>query len=332
MNWRRMFRNTLAAFAVMFAAAGAMGTLKVQAAGLEDVFVAGYYAGRYADLKDAFGEDEKALYQHYLTYGLSEGREMSPVIDVVKYRKAYGDLDAAFGDDWGAYVDHYFRYGAAEGRKAGISFDPVAYAEAYPDVKAAYGDDYEAITKHYLTYGIKEGRTAGNVENVVKESKATGSTKKQQSQQPQKPQEPQEPDSDVPESSGGDSEQPQEPDSDVPGSSDAGEAAKVDKGFINYLNEQRVAAGLQPLEWMSDYEDVAKQRAVAIVKDFSHNGKPDGCGENILMHYKGDIESHYEAWYNSDGHRKNMFNERYTQAVYAVYYFAGDYYAVTLFK
>lgn len=32
------------------------------------------YANRYADLKAAFGYDKEALYEHYLTYGIGEGR------------------------------------------------------------------------------------------------------------------------------------------------------------------------------------------------------------------------------------------------------------------
>ncbi|MCM1190679.1 MAG: hypothetical protein NC541_15500 [bacterium] len=136
-------------------------TLTVSAAGLRDVFDAKYYAEKYADLKAAFGNNEKALYRHYLTYGIKEGRTMSPVLDVAAYRAAYADLEAAFGDNWDAYVEHYLTYGIKEHRTEGILFDPIAYAEAYPDIKAAFGDDVEAIIRHYLTFGIKEGRTAG---------------------------------------------------------------------------------------------------------------------------------------------------------------------------
>ncbi|MDE6419178.1 MAG: hypothetical protein K2K87_01470, partial [Lachnospiraceae bacterium] len=32
------------------------------------------YANRYPDLKEAFGYDKDALYEHYLTYGIDEGR------------------------------------------------------------------------------------------------------------------------------------------------------------------------------------------------------------------------------------------------------------------
>lgn len=160
MKFKSAVRKTLA-IATVAATVSAAGALSVSAAGLRDVFSAKYYADQYADVKAVFGDDEEALYQHYLTYGIAEGRSASPVFDVVAYRAAYGDLNAAFGDNWDAYVNHYFAYGIGEQRISGGTFDPVAYAAAYPDVKAEFGDDWEAIINHYLTYGIAEGRTAG---------------------------------------------------------------------------------------------------------------------------------------------------------------------------
>lgn len=151
----------LLAVVTVLSVMAAAGSMSVSAAGLRDVFNAHYYADKYDDLKDAFGYDEDQLYQHYLTFGISEGRSASPVFDVLAYREMYGDLDAAFGDNWDAYVEHYFTFGIEEKRISGGIFDPVAYAEAYPDIKAAYGDDWEAIVNHYLTFGIAEGRTAG---------------------------------------------------------------------------------------------------------------------------------------------------------------------------
>lgn len=91
-------------------------SLSVSAAGLGDVFDAGYYADTYADLKAAFGDDADALLQHYLTYGASEGRAGRADFNVSQYRSAYADLDAAFGDDWNAYAEHYLTYGIEEGR------------------------------------------------------------------------------------------------------------------------------------------------------------------------------------------------------------------------
>ncbi len=110
------------------------------------------------------------------------------------------------------------------------------------------------------------------------------------------------------------------------------DCAKVDRSFVDYLNEQRVAAGLNPLEWMSDYEDVAMRRAVEIASNYSHDGEPSECGENITRNQQGTVDSTYTQWYNSEGHREAMFNPSFTQAVYAVYFKDGWFYAVTLFK
>lgn len=138
-------------------------SLEVSAATLKDVFCAEYYADSYPDLKAAFGYNEKALYRHFLKYGIKENRQCSPIIDIVKYRSSYADLEEAFGNNWDAYVNHYFEYGIKEQRDGGGDFDPVAYAKAYGDIEAAFGNDYEAIAEHYLTYGIKENRTEGVV-------------------------------------------------------------------------------------------------------------------------------------------------------------------------
>ena len=118
MKKRRFQKITaLAAVAVSVAAC----PLSASAAEVKDVFDASYYADSYADLKEAFGYDEAALLQHYMTYGLNEGRSASTVFDVAAYRAAYADLEAAFGDDWNAYVNHYYTYGITEGRTAGVS-------------------------------------------------------------------------------------------------------------------------------------------------------------------------------------------------------------------
>lgn len=157
---RRVVGGALAA--VMLAGS----TVSVNAANLKDVFDAEYYAEQYPDLKAAFGNDEKALYQHFLTYGVKEGRVMNPIIDVVKYREQYGDLQAAFGDNWDAYVEHYFAFGVNEQRENGTDFDLLAYLEAYGDIKEAYGNDYVAVAKHYAEVGIAEGREEGSKEFI----------------------------------------------------------------------------------------------------------------------------------------------------------------------
>ena len=54
--------------------------LTVSATGYEDLFDAEYYASQYSDVAEAFGDDEEALLQHYLTYGIKEGRSASEVL------------------------------------------------------------------------------------------------------------------------------------------------------------------------------------------------------------------------------------------------------------
>ena len=85
-----------------------------------DIFDAEYYRNQYPDLDAAFGDDEQALFNHFMMFGLKEGRIGSPILNIALYRSMYPDLDAAFGDNWNLYVLHYFRYGIAEGRSNGV--------------------------------------------------------------------------------------------------------------------------------------------------------------------------------------------------------------------
>lgn len=115
-NWKWKVLSMLAAAAAVLM----VGRLDVSAAGVRDVFDAEYYANSYADLKAAYGTDEEALFRHYITVGIKEGRSGSPVFDIVEYRNGYPDLQAVFGDNWDAYADHYLTAGKAEGRTIGV--------------------------------------------------------------------------------------------------------------------------------------------------------------------------------------------------------------------
>ena len=64
-------------------------TVSVSAAGLRDIFDAEYYADKYPDLKAAFGNDDEALFQHFVNYGLKEKRNMNRILDVATYMDSY---------------------------------------------------------------------------------------------------------------------------------------------------------------------------------------------------------------------------------------------------
>jgi hypothetical protein len=82
------------------------------------VFDATYYSNKYPDLKAAFGTDATKLYQHFITYGISEGRQGCASFDVKTYLKKYSDLKNAYGNDYANALNHYLVYGYNEGRRA----------------------------------------------------------------------------------------------------------------------------------------------------------------------------------------------------------------------
>lgn len=91
----------------------------------EITFDAEYYYNRYPDLQVAFGMDPVALYQHYLAFGIKEGRFGSEEFNCYTYMNNYGDLRLAFGGDYLLYCEHYEKFGKAEGRNAINTVKPV---------------------------------------------------------------------------------------------------------------------------------------------------------------------------------------------------------------
>ena len=82
------------------------------------VFDANYYLNRYADLKAAFGSNTKLAFQHFVTFGMKEGRQASANFNVQAYRLRYPDLQKAFGADLPSYYRHFITHGYKEKRNA----------------------------------------------------------------------------------------------------------------------------------------------------------------------------------------------------------------------
>lgn len=99
------------------------------------------YAEENQDLKQVYGYDKAALYEHYMNVGKSEGRI--------------------------AYFEGGARY-----------FDYMAYLDMYPELEVVYGNDYEALYIHYMTIGKNEGRT-GNFYLVSSGSMSNKKVKRQ---------------------------------------------------------------------------------------------------------------------------------------------------------
>lgn len=82
-----------------------------------------YYKDNNGDVASAFGDNESEYLEHFVNYGMPEGRQASTSFNPVVYEYEYGDLHSAFGDNLTAYYDHYIHYGEPEGRTAAYDYD-----------------------------------------------------------------------------------------------------------------------------------------------------------------------------------------------------------------
>lgn len=76
-----------------------------------------YYANKYSDLRKAFGSNSTALFNHFCTHGMKEGRIASNNFNVTVYKNNYDDLRNAFGNNLPLYYKHYITNGYKENRK-----------------------------------------------------------------------------------------------------------------------------------------------------------------------------------------------------------------------
>ncbi len=119
---------------------------------------------------------------------------------------------------------------------------------------------------------------------------------------------------------------------------------KAEEAFSK-VNEQRNINGVSSLAWDETLYELACVRAQELVSSFSHQ-RPDGsyvgdviigqygasgCGENVAAHYKS-VTNLINGWLNSEGHKENLLDSRFTAGVMACYCHEGSYYWVNLFK
>lgn len=84
---------------------------------IKSLFDPEYYAKQNPDVVLALGNNKEALWNHYVSHGLVEGRQINRNFNVLAYSAAYPDLQKAFGDDILAYYVHYMNYGKNESRQ-----------------------------------------------------------------------------------------------------------------------------------------------------------------------------------------------------------------------
>ena len=82
---------------------------------LMQLFDAEYYLSQNPDLAELYGNDIEALFNHFCTLGIFEGRTCNANFDPSAYASAYEDL-SLFGNDILKYYEHYLTVGVAENR------------------------------------------------------------------------------------------------------------------------------------------------------------------------------------------------------------------------
>ena len=106
--------------------------------------------------------------------------------------------------------------------------------------------------------------------------------------------------------------------------------------ILKDINKYRKKAGKEPLELDDELNDYAQIRAEECEERYSHI-RPNGelfnvglpssasCAENIAKNYTAN--NVVKAWYNSEGHKRNMLSVAYERCGIGVY---GDYIALDL--
>lgn len=118
------------------------------------------YRDRNDDLKDM---TDAQLRQHWLDYGIKEGRAASAILDLKYYLNNNPDLKAKFGTDYEAAYNHFVTEGYMQHRKSSLIFDGQYYCDNNADVVYHYQEKY---LLHYIDHGMKEGRRASQTFDV----------------------------------------------------------------------------------------------------------------------------------------------------------------------
>lgn len=114
-------------------------------------FDAALYLAMNPDV-EAAGFTTETAYDHYVAFGIDEGRAASAFFDTAGYLATYQDVAAAGVNP----LEHYSTFGWMEGRDASAWFDTALYLAQNPDVAAAGINPLD----HFLRLGIAEGRMA----------------------------------------------------------------------------------------------------------------------------------------------------------------------------
>lgn len=130
---------------------------------LRSIFSVQYYANNNPDVVAVLGYDEGALFDHFCTFGVQEGRQhLSPIVDLKAYRDANPDLLDKYGNDWLGLLVQFADegiYEVADGKResTGVLFNPVIYLREHPEAVALTGGDLLKVAELFISEGMPAG-------------------------------------------------------------------------------------------------------------------------------------------------------------------------------
>ncbi len=148
------------------------------------VFNPQYYIDNNPDIQSSFGGNYFTAFDHFIRYGMNEGRVASAEFNVTSYRNRNVDLRWAYGTNLPDYYWHYIAIGKNEGRDGstpvtlqpatilgGIDYSGIydfgTYIANNPDLQNKYGNDDTGALWHFVNFGMNEGRVASNNFKVI---------------------------------------------------------------------------------------------------------------------------------------------------------------------
>lgn len=134
------------------------------------VYNADDYYNSNPDIAVEVGYDYQKLLEHFVNFGMAEGRCAKKDFNVLYYKYSLGneDLRNAYGGDLIQYYYHYINNGIYEGRSVSdwdAVFDTEYYLNCYPEVYhliVSQHSEYSNVNGyalwHFYEYGLNEGR------------------------------------------------------------------------------------------------------------------------------------------------------------------------------
>jgi len=157
---------------------------------LKSFFDYEYYKEQNPDVVEQYGDSYEALFNHFCTKGVFEGRTGSADFDPAAYASAYGDLKAQFGTDILSYYRHYATEGKAVGRNIttiaacaeagitviGLANDSIVITPEVYRVAVYLGtNDYGVVRQSIAIAQQRAAATGGSVVIVADDASGGGS-------------------------------------------------------------------------------------------------------------------------------------------------------------